>query len=1157
MNRGIQQVNSTFNSLFDCSSDAYFGKPLNSFVCDGYEDLFESTLQSVLTSQQGKIIELQVCRANDIKFDAEVGIGYIQDNDGEASFVCTIRDISKRKRTENDLAEERNRLRTLIDSIPDFIYIKDLQHRFVLANNNNNRSQTADELIGKTDFDFLPSEQAERFQAEEKELFASRKPVVDREEFVVNEDGRSWWTWSSKVPLTNTKGELIGLVGINRDISERKNAEDVLFKSADELRELYNNAPCGYYSLDADGVFVRINDIALRWIGYSYAEVVGKLKLSDILTDESREYFNLCFPEFKRLGSITDVELNLICKDGSIKTILTNATVMSDDDGNYVMSRATLYDITQVKQVERALRESEEKFRMMIESAPLAIVITDQSGKILLANRQSEWLFSYEQDELVGQPIEILLPQSMRHGHVGKQESFVNSNPPSTPAQVARELTAIRKDGSAHPVEIELSRIETQAGMLIMSFIMDISERKEQERQLRFNASLQESVTDAVVSTDMKFTIQSWNKAAERIYGWRADEVIGKNVTDVLKTRSELDYPLQNFENDLLMKGKWQREVIHQCKDGTEVYVLTSINVLKDEHDNPIGTVGVNHDITARKQADEALQMKIEDELEFQIYLKALHDITIALTQVDQLDDFYRKTVEFGLEQLGFDRIALFLYEPETNLAIGTYGTDTKGSITDEHHIRFVPGNEGSMMRALRRSERFCFDEDTDLHTALEATGKGWNASAALWNGTQSLGWLVADNLIQHRPASKALLDTLALYAMSIGTLLARKQSDAAMRESESRYRLLAQNISDVIVRLNPVGKILYVSPSSQRMLGYLPEEMVGRDGLEFLNPNDLETAMSRITHATDGTAPTDSLLFRFQHKQGHLIWIEATGQMIMSPESGELIEFVASMRDISERKQAEEAVRLALAKEKELGELKSRFVSMASHEFRTPLANIMATTETLSSYRQKMSDQQIEDRLNNVRGQVDHLKDIMDDVLQLSRIQAKRVEFNPQPVNLEALCREIVGEFRARSDIQNPLIFSAQDVPAIINLDRKLMRQIINNLISNAVKYSAADKAVHIDLNCVDNICNLRIVDQGIGIPEADLKHLFEPFHRATNVGTISGTGLGLIITREAVELHGGTISIQSRVDSGTTITIEIPMDSSKENERDQDTNN
>jgi PAS domain S-box-containing protein len=315
LNRGIQQVNSTFNTLFACASDEYFGKPLKSFVCDEYEALFEATLQSVIATQKGKIVELQFCRANNIRFDAEVGIGYIQDSDGEASFVCTIRDISKRKRIENDLAEERNRLRTVIDAIPDFIYIKDIEHRFVLVNKagaKGSESRTADELLGKTDFDFLPQEMAEKFRAEEEQLFSNRAAIVNREDLVLEQDGRSWWAWSSKVPLTNLKGELIGLVGISRDISERRSAEEILFQSASELNELYNNAPCGYYSLDADGVFVRINEMALHWLGYTYAEVIGRLKLADILTDESREFFNQCFPEFKKLGSVTDVELERV-----------------------------------------------------------------------------------------------------------------------------------------------------------------------------------------------------------------------------------------------------------------------------------------------------------------------------------------------------------------------------------------------------------------------------------------------------------------------------------------------------------------------------------------------------------------------------------------------------------------------------------------------------------------------------------------------------------------------------------------------------------------------------------------------------------------------------------------------------------------------------
>lgn len=346
---------------------------------------------------------------------------------------------------------------------------------------------------------------------------------------------------------------------------------------------------------------------------------------------------------------------------------------------------------------------------------------------------------------------------------------------------------------------------------------------------------------------------------------------------------------------------------------------------------------------------------------------------------------------------------------------------------------------------------------------------------------------------------------------------------------------------------LIPVGELLYVSPSSLNMLGYRPEEMVGRSSLEFVNPDDLSELVFRMTHATDGTAPPDSAIFRFQHKLGHTIWLEATGQVV-THTTGELREFIASLRDISARKQAEEAIKQALEKEKELGELKSRFVSMTSHEFRTPLANILATTDTLSTYRQKMTDQQIEQRFNNIRGQVDHLKDIIEDVLQFTRIDIQHVEYHPQPVDLDALCKDIIGEFDIRSDVPHQFIYEAHDVPTAMNLDKKLMRQIINNLVSNAVKYSPADKPVHLRLVCKDQMCTMTVADEGIGIPEADLKHMFVPFHRAGNVGTISGTGLGMIISRKAVELHGGTIAIQSKVGNGTTITVEIPVVTQKE---------
>jgi signal transduction histidine kinase len=228
---------------------------------------------------------------------------------------------------------------------------------------------------------------------------------------------------------------------------------------------------------------------------------------------------------------------------------------------------------------------------------------------------------------------------------------------------------------------------------------------------------------------------------------------------------------------------------------------------------------------------------------------------------------------------------------------------------------------------------------------------------------------------------------------------------------------------------------------------------------------------------------------------------------------------------DITIQKQAEETLRQALAKERELGELKSRFVSMASHEFRTPLATILALTETLSAYRHKLSDEQIGQRLDKIQGQVGHLKEIMEDVLLLARMQARRVGFNPTNVDVDGLCRSVLDEFQSGIDTQHRLVYGCEaDIPNL-KLDRKLVRQIISNLVSNAIKYSPEHKSVHVTLEYIADRLILKVKDEGIGIPESDVVHLFEPFHRAENVGTTPGTGLGLVITKEAIELHGVTI--------------------------------
>ena len=166
-----------------------------------------------------------------------------------------------------------------------------------------------------------------------------------------------------------------------------------------------------------------------------------------------------------------------------------------------------------------------------------------------------------------------------------------------------------------------------------------------------------------------------------------------------------------------------------------------------------------------------------------------------------------------------------------------------------------------------------------------------------------------------------------------------------------------------------------------------------------------------------------------------------------------------------------------------------------------------------------------------------------MEDVLQLSRLQTRRSELNFSEFDLNLLCRQLIDELRSEFVVPHQIVYTFDESLQTVHLDKKLMRQAISNLLSNAVKYSPAGKPITLTVAQESGTILLEVRDQGIGIPEADIKHLFEPFHRATNVGTIAGTGLGLAIAKESVQLHGGELSVESKIDVGTAFTIRIPL--------------
>lgn len=252
---------------------------------------------------------------------------------------------------------------------------------------------------------------------------------------------------------------------------------------------------------------------------------------------------------------------------------------------------------------------------------------------------------------------------------------------------------------------------------------------------------------------------------------------------------------------------------------------------------------------------------------------------------------------------------------------------------------------------------------------------------------------------------------------------------------------------------------------------------------------------------------------------------------------------------------QTEVLMREALEKEKEYQKNQSRFFSMVSHEFRNPLNNISTCTELLTDNHHKLNEAKKSEYINHIQNSVQHLEHLLSDILLIGKAEIDKSQFNPELLDLEKFCQNLVSDIQLSANKNHNIIFTVQGSivnpedtvgapdSKLISLDEKMLRHILTNLLTNAVKYSPQGGTVRFDLFYVPGEVIFRIQDEGIGIPEADQENLFNSFKRGSNVGSIPGNGLGLAIVKHYVDLHGGEISFASKPAIGTTFIVNLPI--------------
>jgi len=265
------------------------------------------------------------------------------------------------------------------------------------------------------------------------------------------------------------------------------------------------------------------------------------------------------------------------------------------------------------------------------------------------------------------------------------------------------------------------------------------------------------------------------------------------------------------------------------------------------------------------------------------------------------------------------------------------------------------------------------------------------------------------------------------------------------------------------------------------------------------------------------------------------LVWIWLLRRQV-SQRTAEL------QTEVAQRQQAQTDLHHALADERELGELRSRFVSMVSHEFRTPLGVILSAAENLDSYFERLQPEQRRKQLDHVIQATRQMAKVMENVLLLGRAEAGKMEFKPATIDLENFCKGLAKEISSSTASKCPIHVHAEPLP-LARGDEGLLRHILTNLLTNAVKYSNDGAPVEFTLERQNGEATFRVQDRGIGIPAADQKQLFSAFHRGRDAGHLPGTGLGLVVVKRCVELHGGQIACESTEGKGTMFTVRLPL--------------
>ena len=898
---------------------------------------------------------------------------------------------------------------------------------------------------------------------------------------MISKSGHKFTALERADAIRDEAGDVIGLIGLHTDITERKLMEDRLFLSEERYRKLVEKSLIGI-GISKGNQVIFANPALLNIFGYDTLEEFAKIPLLDNVAPNSRKMIaDLSMKRSQGKESQTDFEYDILRKDGEIRTLHAYSSHFTWKDEIY--TQTTFEDITERKLAEEKLIAQEQRFRILAEQSSDIIVVVNSEGIITYENPSLERILGHKFNERIGgKASDNIHPDDLNIALDSFNKLFSDIKTPPQHAEIrVRDI-----DGKWHVFEYVASSLcKDNVLEEIIVNIRDVTERKKAEEALLREQLFSKSVLDNLPGIFYLYTYPEkrlvlWNKQHETLLGYNTGEIKDFYVTEWFAPEYR-EAVIKAIEG-VMEKGEDFIEAPLMAKDGHQIpYYLPGVRF---EADGRSYFMGVGMDLTERKKAEESLLL----------IKKAVESSGDAIGISDPQGHHFYHNKAFT---------KLFGYTQEELEAAG----GGPAAFVDKKVAR---GVFGAIMN-----------------------GKSWSDELEMISksGRKFPVFLRAD----------AIKDEVGKIIGLIGVhtdITERKKADEKLRIEEQRFRILTELSSDIIALVNADGKIIYENPALQNILGLKPEDRKGKSIFERLHPDDFNL-VSRVFNILlkDQTIPPQRDEIRIRHVDGTWRSFEIVVSNFFRNNVFEMI--IANLRDITKRKKAEEEIlKLNESLEQRVLERTAEleaFSYSVSHDLRAPLRTITGFGQALmEDYKDKL-DPHAKDYLTRIRTATATMTELIDDMLKLFRIT--RVEMNVIKVNLSNIAKSIMDELRKSRPERLVHINIAASMEDLA--DPRLIRIVLENLLGNAWKFTEKQVKAEIEFGLIkkDNEKVYFVRDNGAGFDMKYANKLFAPFQRLHSFDEYPGTGIGLAIIKRIIYRQGGKVWAEAEVDKGATV--------------------